>query len=113
MSHNIIVSKELDAQVVQSTEDGKTIPQICNETGLSSRKVIDIRKEYGLDKNKWWENRTPKQPKPETLLEELSQVTNTLVERHMKLKATNDKLEPDFHEVCLKLLDLIEKVKKK
>jgi len=111
--HKIIVSVELDAKVVEDTENGKTIPQICRAYDLSIKKVIDIRKEHSLDKNHKQENSEKiTQNKPSNFLDELSKFTNMLVDEHMKMKDTNDVLEPDVEEICIKLLDLLEKVKK-
>jgi galactokinase len=111
--HRIFISREIDAKVIKDTEDGKTIPQICRAYDLSTRKVIDIRKEYGLDKNHWWENKEKTtQNKTNTFLGELSKFTNILVDEHMKMKDNNDILEPDVEEICIKLLSLLERVKK-
>lgn len=113
IQHKIYISTEIDAKVIQDTEDGKTISQICRAYDLSNRKVIDIRKEYNLDKNHWWKNRKEvTQINPNSFLDELLKFTNLLVDKHMEMKNNNNLLEHDVEEICIKLLSLLEKVKK-
>jgi len=111
IEQQIIVSKKVDNKVVELTNKGNILEQIHTETGLPIPTIIAIRQANGLGIH-YKTTRTIKPIKPRSFLEELQGIRNIMIDRHMEMKKSGDKFEPDISELCIQLMKLIEKVKK-